>query len=147
LLLEHYLRKAADELAVPAKTLSPEVLACLVALRLAGNVRQLVNTCRRLTVVAPGREIRLTDLPAEITGETGEPRAGSWTDAPRRTGRNGGWTRAKSRCWPWRWPSLERTLIRVAMARSGGHRQEAARLLGWGRNTLARKIRELGLEG
>jgi two-component system, NtrC family, nitrogen regulation response regulator GlnG len=146
LLLEHYLRKAADELAVPAKTLSPEVLACLSRFDWPGNVRQLVNTCRRLTVVAPGREIRLTDLPAEITGETGEPQAGSWTDALAH------W--AERRLDAGEVPllaaalaDLERSLIRVAMARSGGHRQEAARLLGWGRNTLARKIRELGLEG
>ena len=146
LLLEHYLRKAADELTVPPKALSPEVLACLERFDWPGNVRQLVNTCRRLTVVAPGREIRLTDLPAEITGETGEPRAVSWTDglalwAERRL------DAGEAPLLEVALAGLERTLIRVAMARSGGHRQEAARLLGWGRNTLARKIRELGVEG
>jgi two-component system nitrogen regulation response regulator GlnG len=145
LLLEHYLRKAADELTVPPKTISPEVLARLGAFDWPGNVRQLVNTCRRLTVVAPGREIRLSDLPAEVGG--GEPAASvrGWADS--------------LAAWAERQldagdvplldeavPEFERTLIRVALARSGGQRQDAARLLGWGRNTLARKIRDLGLE-
>jgi two-component system, NtrC family, nitrogen regulation response regulator GlnG len=144
-LLEHYLRKAADELGVPVKTLAAEARDQLAAFDWPGNVRQLVNTCRRLTVVAPGREIRLSDL-------TGELRAAGAT-APDR-----GWSEHLA-AWAERsldaqavpllaeaQPEFERALIRVALARSGGHRQEAARLIGWGRNTLARKIRELGLK-
>jgi two-component system, NtrC family, nitrogen regulation response regulator GlnG len=145
LLLAHYLRKAADELTVPPKTLSPEVLARLETFGWPGNVRQLVNTCRRLTVVAPGREIRLSDLPAEFGGDGQAPGVPAWTDslarwAERRLAAEGLPLLGEAQA------ELERTLIRVAMARSGGRRQEAARLLGWGRNTLARKIRELGLD-
>jgi two-component system nitrogen regulation response regulator GlnG len=145
LLLEHYLRKAADELTVMPKTIAPDVLARLCAFDWPGNVRQLVNTCRRLTVVAPGREIRLSDLPADLGGAAPAPPAQAWTD--------GLSTWAQQQLEVGDGPLLataladfERTLIRVAMARSQGQRQEAARLLGWGRNTLARKIRELGLE-
>ena len=145
LLLTHYLGKAADELAVSAKTLSAEVLARFVAFDWPGNVRQLVNTCRRLTVVAPGREIRLSDLPPEFGGGEPAPRPQAWSDAlaiwagQRLAG-------GAEPLLPEALAELERTLIKVAMARSDGHRQEAARLLGWGRNTLARKIRDLGLD-
>ncbi len=145
LLLEHYLRKAADEIPVPAKTISAEVVDRLTAFNWPGNVRQLVNTCRRLTVVAPGREIRLSDLPAEFGGAQPALRPRSWSHglaawAEQRLEAGGGQLRDEALA------ELERTLITVAMAHSGGHRQEAARLLGWGRNTLARKIRDLGLD-
>jgi two-component system nitrogen regulation response regulator GlnG len=145
LLLEHYLRKAADELAATPKTLAPEVLERLTAFDWPGNVRQLVNICRRLTVVAPGREIRLSDLPPELGPASAGETDLSWPEAL------AGWAAqqldaAGGPLLEAALPEFERTLIRVAMARSGGHRQEAARLLGWGRNTLARKIRELGLD-
>jgi two-component system, NtrC family, nitrogen regulation response regulator GlnG len=149
LLLEHYLRKAADELSVAPKRISGEAVQRLAAFDWPGNVRQLVNTCRRLTVVAPGREIRLSDLPPEVGGVAAatppSPAAAAWTDSL------AAW--AKGRLEDGDGPlldealaALERTLIQVAMSRSGGRRQDAARLLGWGRNTLARKIRELGLD-
>ena len=144
LLLEYYLRKAADEMAVAPKALAPEVRERLAAFEWPGNVRQLVNTCRRLTVVAPGREIRLSDLPAEF-GAAAAGRGPGWPEELARwAGQrlDAGETPLLEAALP----EFERTLIRAAMARSGGHRQEAARLLGWGRNTLARKIRELGLE-
>jgi two-component system, NtrC family, nitrogen regulation response regulator GlnG len=146
LLLEHYLRKAADELSVPGKTMSAEVLDRFGAFDWPGNVRQLVNTCQRLTVVAPGREIRVSDLPPELGPPAEAPsHSQDWTDGL------AAW--AQRRLEIGKEPLLgdamaafERTLIRVAMARAGGRRQDAARLLGWGRNTLARKIRELGIE-
>jgi len=145
LLLDYYLRKAADELTVSAKTLAGEVVARLTTFDWPGNVRQLVNTCRRLTVVAPGREIRLSDLPAEFGGKEPLPRAQAWTDGL------AAW--AEQRLAAGTTPLLddalanfERTLIKAAMAHSGGNRQEAARLLGWGRNTLSRKIQGLGLD-
>jgi two-component system, NtrC family, nitrogen regulation response regulator GlnG len=144
LLLEHYLRKAADELSVAPKSISAEVLARFVAYSWPGNVRQLVNACRRLTVVAPGREIRPSDLPPEFDADQALPDH-AWTDdlvawAESRLDSGAGPLLAEAQA------QLERTLIGVAMARSAGRRQEAARLLGWGRNTLARKIRELGLD-
>jgi two-component system, NtrC family, nitrogen regulation response regulator GlnG len=147
LLLEYYLRKAADELSVSAKTISPEVLARFVAFDWPGNVRQLVNTCRRLTVVAPGREIRVSDLSPELAPAAEAPsRSQDWTDSL------AVWAERQLEIGaaPLLGPAaaaFERTLIQVAMTRAGGRRQDAARLLGCGRNTLARKIRELGLDG
>jgi two-component system nitrogen regulation response regulator GlnG len=96
-------------------------------------------------VVAPGREIRLSDLPPELGPATSGETALSWPEALAR------WAGQRldadgAPLLEAAMPEFERTLIRTAMARSGGHRQEAARRLGWGRNTLARKIRELGLD-
>jgi two-component system nitrogen regulation response regulator GlnG len=145
ILLEHYLGVAADELGVAPKVLSPDAEAVLGRFEWPGNVRQLVNACRRLTVTAPGREIRAGDIPAELGG--GARSAGdndwtralaSWAESRLETGETPLLTDAQ--------PNFERTLIRAALARSGGKRQAAAKLLGCGRNTLTRKIRELGIE-
>jgi len=145
LLLSHYLGVAASELGVPPKTLAPECQEALIAFDWPGNVRQLVNLCRRLTVTAPGREIRLEDLPEEFGG--GEPDSAKT-----------GWSRSlkdwaaqqlqagQTRILDTAQPEFERALIEVALTKSRGHRQQAARLLGWGRNTLTRKIRDLGLD-
>jgi two-component system nitrogen regulation response regulator GlnG len=145
ILLGHYLRVAADELGVAPKRLAPEAESALTRFDWPGNVRQLVNACRRLTVTAPGREIRLADIPVEIGGgqpavaESDWTRAlGVWAESSLEAGDTPLLASAQ--------PDFERTLIQAALARVGGKRQEAARLLGCGRNTLTRKIRELGLE-
>lgn len=145
-LLQHYLHEAARELGVAAKSLSEEVVAYLEASDWPGNVRQLVNVCRRLTVEAPGSEIRLEDIPPELGGqarEAGGRRA--WTEPLTR------WAiaeldKGEDSLLDMAMPELERVLIRVAMAKARGQRKHAARLLGWGRNTLTRKIGELDME-
>jgi two-component system nitrogen regulation response regulator GlnG len=145
-LLTHYLALAARELGVEPKTLTTEARNRLVAFAWPGNVRQLVNAARRLTVTAPGREIRDEDIPPDLGGEGAEPAtAEDWCReleawASRHLAGNG--------------PPLlevagdqfERTLARAALARVQGRRQEAAKLIGWGRNTLTRKLRELGID-
>jgi two-component system nitrogen regulation response regulator GlnG len=144
-LLGHYLGIAARELGVEPKMLTPEVVERLAGYGWPGNVRELVNLCRRLTVLAPGSELHLEDLPAELNGMTAAV-AG-----------NGDWTEALTE-WATRQapapvrpllddalPAFERALIRVALKHTQGHRQDAARLLGWGRNTLTRKLKELGM--
>ena len=111
-----------------------------------GNVRELVNLCRRLTVLAPGSEVHVEDLPAEVTatgvGGTGGRGLGR---APRGLGRAiraaGGQPLLDVAL-----PQFERTLISVALKQTQGHRQAAAKLLGWGRNTLTRKLKELGMD-
>jgi len=146
-LLEHYLVLAATELGVETKTLAPAAQARLTAFDWPGNVRQLVNAARRLTVTAPGRQIRVEDIPPDL--------GGTGTAVPGQAG----WLR-ELESWAQRYanepgkplldaavPDFERTLIRVALARCEGRRQDAARLLGWGRNTLTRKMRELGMDG
>ena len=144
-LLAHYLRAAAQELGVDPKALTAGATARLAAWQWPGNVRELVNLCRRLTVLAPGAEIHADDLPAEIGGAAAAGQAIDWTAGLAR------WAELRpDDAGPWldsALPDFERALVRVALQKSRGHRQDAAKLLGWGRNTLTRKLRELGLEG
>jgi two-component system nitrogen regulation response regulator GlnG len=146
-LLDHYLRVAATELGVEPKTLAPDARAALEAYGWPGNVRELVNLCRRLSVLAAGSEVHIEDLPTEIAGASLERVGGEgWTAllarwAEAETLRSGSPPLLDAAL-----PEFERTLIRVALSHTGGHRQDAARLLGWGRNTLTRKLKELGMD-
>ena len=147
LLLDYYLREAARELGTQTKRLAPEALSLLTRFEWPGNVRQLVNACRRLTVTAPGSEIRQEDIPDELGGQAGRLadaadwslRLSRWAEAALQD--NGDKPLLETAL-----PEFERTLIIAALAHARGHRQDAAKLLGWGRNTLARKIREHGLK-
>jgi two-component system nitrogen regulation response regulator GlnG len=145
-LLQHYLAVAAQELGVEPKRLGASVEEILVASEWPGNVRQLVNACKRLTVLAPGSEIKAADLPPDLGGSTAAtPASSDWTQLLAHWAQKqleSGSTRLLDEALP----EFERTLLRTALARSGGRRQDAAKLLGWGRNTLTRKLRELGME-
>jgi len=145
-LLRHYLVAAARELGVDPKVLTPAAERLLVAADWPGNVRQLVNVCRRLTVAAPGSEVRPEDLPAELGGPARGEAQDDWARALEQ------WARGRVQAGgapllDLALPEFERTLIRVALARCEGRRQDAAKVLGWGRNTLTRKMRELGMDG
>jgi two-component system nitrogen regulation response regulator GlnG len=145
-LLGHYMSVAAHELGVESKVLAAEAEAKLAAYGWPGNVRELVNLCRRMSVLAPGSEVRVEDLPPEVgaaapngSGETDWAKAlSSWADRHAMNGKRPLLDEAQ--------PEFERVLIRSALKRTQGHRQEAARLLGWGRNTLTRKLKELGMD-
>jgi two-component system nitrogen regulation response regulator GlnG len=145
-LLVHYLGAAALELGVEPKALTPEAAAALSNFDWPGNVRQVVNACRRLTATAPGREIKVADIPPDLGGVPGSAKL------------QDEWTRQLTQ-WAQRrleagetpllddaLPEFERTLIRAALRQAQGGRQEAARLLGWGRNTLTRKLKELTMD-
>ncbi|MGH8227130.1 MAG: nitrogen regulation protein NR(I), partial [Steroidobacteraceae bacterium] len=145
-LLAHYLDAAARELGVEPKALEPQALARLMSHDWPGNVRELVNLCRRLTVLAPGSEIGIEDLPAELGAAGGvEPHAAadwsralaSWAERAAVEGTSPLLAEAQ--------PEFERVLIRAALERTRGRRQDAAKLLGWGRNTLTRKLKALGM--
>lgn len=144
-LATHFLARAARELNVETKVLSEEVAQCLAQLPWPGNVRELENTCRWLTVMASGREVQMEDLPPELLKETAaaepamdwESALARWADQKTAEQGEGALADAQIR--------LERILIEAALRRTGGRRQDAARLLGWGRNTLTRKIRDLRL--
>lgn len=146
-LLDHYLRLAATELGVERKVLATDARSALEAYGWPGNVRELVNLCRRLTVLAPGSEIHVEDLPTEVAGASlAQSGSDTWSILL------GRWAQIESRrsdappLLDTSLPEFERTLIRVALAHTHGHRQDAAKLLGWGRNTLTRKLKELGME-
>ena len=145
-LLQHYLDVAAMELGVAPKTLTEEARASLATFDWPGNVRQLVNACRRLTVLAAGREIALADIPEDLGGgRAAQTSSNDWSQAL------ASWAQARLAAGgppllEDAVPELERTLIREALKAAQGGRQDAAKLLGWGRNTLTRKLKELGME-
>lgn len=151
-LIRHFLKKSAEELNVEPKVLSDEAEAYLCSLPWPGNVRQMENTCRWLTVMAAGREVLAVDLPPELRDSEAtdlapdSSGAGTWETSLRRwlteelaQGKRGILATAT--------PSFERTVIETALQHTAGRKREAAELLGWGRNTLTRKIHELGITG
>ena len=144
LLMQHFLQQAAIELNVETKTLTTAATARLATLDWPGNVRQLENLCRLLTVMAPGKEIHIEDLPAELleAEASGTQTTADWQGLLRQWAQQqlaGGAERLLDEALP----GFERVLIEVALQHTGGRRQDAARLLGWGRNTLTRKLKEL----
>ncbi len=147
LLLNHYLADAGKELGAAAKTLNNDAVEILKNYEWPGNVRQLVNATRRLTVTAPGSVITGQDIPEDLGGAAGARDAeDEWTEslaywAERELVDEDGQPLVSAAL-----PAFEKTLIRIALAKANGHRQEAAKLLGWGRNTLTRKIKALHLE-
>ena len=144
-LADVYLSEAAAELDVPPKSLSSEAVVLMQDYDWPGNVRELVNICRRLTVTAAGSEITVTDFPADLGGTALDPMAG-WTVGLAEWAEGRLSVSPQSPLLSEALPAFERTLIEAALRRSDGKRLEAARLLGWGRNTLTRKIKELGLD-
>lgn len=149
LLTEYFLAAAAEELNEETKVLHPGTLQYLCDAPWPGNVRQLENLCKWITVMASGREVLLGDLPPEMREAKPEGESGdNWEKSFRRwatvrlgqgdAGQEGLLTHATRR--------FERILIQTALKHTGGRKRDAAILLGWGRNTLTRKIRELSLE-
>jgi two-component system nitrogen regulation response regulator GlnG len=145
LLARYFLQKSARELGVEPKRLADSALKFLAAQDLPGNVRQLENLCHWLTVMAPGQTIEIGDLPSELRGESKSGADQSWTTLLEREVENS-LNRGESGIIDGLTASFERSLIKKALAHTGGRRIEAAQLLGLGRNTLTRKIRELGME-
>ncbi len=153
-LMRYFFQRAATELGVESKLLSPAAEAQLVALPWPGNVRQLENACRWLTVMAAGREVLPADLPADLLGA-----AAAASPAPAVA------PLASAEQWPqllagWAATELasdrmdvaqravelaERVLIEAALNATAGRKRDAADKLGWGRNTLTRKLKEYGI--
>jgi two-component system nitrogen regulation response regulator GlnG len=144
LLARHFLASSAKQLGVDPKRLSDDALAHVARLEFPGNVRQLENLCHWLTVMAPGQVIDIGDLPSEFRDQVATTSA-DWLaalehEAERRLARGEtGILDGLSR-------QFERALITKALERTAGRRIEAANLLGMGRNTITRKIAELGIE-
>jgi len=147
ILMRYFLQRAAVELNVDAKILLPDAEAYLKQLDWPGNVRQIENLCRWLTVMASGQEIRVDDLPTELkqSSSVAESSSGSW-ESILRDWANRQFADGRDDLLDEALPAFERTMIEAALARTAGRRQDAARLLGWGRNTLTRKIKELDME-
>ena len=146
LLLNHYLAEAGEELGSPPKRIDASALEALQAFSWPGNVRQLVNATRRLTVTAPGTVITAEDIPGELGGaETAAHAAKEWTRVLA-TWAERQLHKGEEPLLDKALPEFEKTLIELALARTNGHRQDAAKLLGWGRNTLTRKMKALHID-
>ena len=143
-LVKHFFQKSSDELKEEKKYLSAEVEDYFMTLSWPGNVRQLENTCRWLTVMSPTREVKLEDLPDDLKVENVE-NLNDWTKVLQSWSENY-LSKGKNNLLEEAIPEFERTIIKVALNKTMGRKKEAAELLGWGRNTLTRKIKELGLE-
>ena len=144
-LMQHFFQSAAEELGGEPKVLLPETEEFLVSLDWPGNVRQLENTCRWITVMASGREVHLADLPPELSRdviETAERSESDWKELLQRWARNE-LVQGKQHILDQATPAFERVMIEVALQHSQGRKRDAAELLGWGRNTLTRKMKEL----
>jgi two-component system nitrogen regulation response regulator GlnG len=148
LLANYFMQEAARELNEDAKVLKPETINYITGLPWPGNVRQLENFCRWITVMATGREVGIDDLPPELLEARDQPGQGENWEKNLRT-----WaTRKLAQIGPsdegllnTAIPRFERIMIESALKQTGGRKRDAALLLGWGRNTLTRKINELGM--
>lgn len=143
-LLRHFLVKAAEELGEEAKVMTPQFEAYVSSLTWPGNVRQLQNTAHWLTVMAGGKELEIDDMPAQVQDAPAQREVDwesglrQWANRQLQDGQTDLLGKAQ--------PAIERILIQCALNKTQDRRQEAARLIGWGRNTLTRKIKELEME-
>jgi two-component system nitrogen regulation response regulator GlnG len=149
LLMRHFLYLSAKELGTEVKVLKPETEEFLSHFKWPGNVRQLENICRWLTVMASGREIHIEDLPPELSHPSQESvgtiEFASWEQAFE------SWVKqqlqaGKPEVAKQAIPTVEKILIETALQHTHGRKQEAAILLGYGRNTLTRKLKELDID-
>jgi two-component system, NtrC family, nitrogen regulation response regulator GlnG len=144
-LARHFLEIAARELGDETKRLAPETEDYLTLLPWPGNVRQLENTCRWLHVMASSRTILVEDLPAELQTEAVSGGDSDWESgleiwANQLLDNNDAEPLLDTAL-----PRFERVIIHAALRKTGGRKKDAAELLGWGRNTLTRKMQELGM--
>lgn len=161
MLAQHFLAQAGKELGVSPKILRPETISYMQQLPWPGNVRQLENTCRWLTVMITGREVYPEDLPNELKQipiqKSGDPVVNNVNTNNERVSVQhwdellAQWAIQKLRNGEMKildvaTPMFERTLINAALQQTRGRKRHAAELLGWGRNTLTRKLKELGLD-
>ena len=147
LLANYFLNQIANELNVESKQLTKATLEYLCNLPWPGNVRQLENICRWLTVMASGQEVHISDLPPELNEQESPHQAGEpllwqeslkqWADAQLRNG--------ETNILGELVPEVEKIMLQSALKHTQGKKHEAAKLLGWGRNTLTRKLKELNL--
>ena len=146
LLIKHFLQHSATELGVETKQPSVAALKYLSAVNWSGNVRQLENVCHWLTVMAPGQNIDVADLPPELKEDSSKSSSAlSWQDALAAEVMDA-LSRDEQNILETRTNIFERILILKALEHTHGRRIEAANQLGMGRNTLTRKIQELGIE-
>ena len=144
-LAKHFLKISSKEIGeLENKYLSKEVEEYFLHLPWPGNVRQLENVCRWLTVMSPSQEIRIEDLPKELLTEISNTQ-NNWSETLRKWVKES-LLKGETNILETALPEFEKTLIEEALKKTKGKKKEAAKLLGWGRNTLTRKIKEIGIK-
>ena len=144
-LAQHFLEASAKELGDETKRLAKDTEEYLAALPWPGNVRQLENTCRWLHVMSSTRTILIEDLPPELQQVNDNNADLEWESSLEL------WSNQileNSDAQPLletAIPRFERVIINAALRKTGGRKKDAAELLGWGRNTLTRKMQDLGM--
>ncbi len=146
LLTRHFLQQSAQVLGVETKQLSASTLRYLATMNWRGNVRQLENVCHWLTVMAPGQNIDVADLPPGLKADSAKPLGSTSWQAALASEVMDALNRGEQNILDTHTREFEKILISKALQHTGGRRIEAATLLGMGRNTLTRKIQELGIE-
>lgn len=145
----HFLVQAANEIDEEPKRLRPETMEYLSELPWPGNVRQLENACRWIAVMATAQEVMIEDLPPELLqGKPNQSTGGiDWERALRSwtSGRLSALEPGDTGILHDALPRFERIMIQEALKKTGGRKRAASKLLGWGRNTLTRKISDLGM--
>ncbi len=144
-LTDYFLAAAARHLGTAAKRFTDEALGLLARAPWPGNVRELKNLCQQMSVLAPGERILPADLPPEYRLDGMVDAAPAAPPVWQEHLRHWALDVAESTppgCYAGALNEAEQVLIECALEASSGHRQKAAALLGWGRNTLARKIKE-----
>ena len=144
LLAKRFLRVSADELEVEIKQLSEPALAKMMAYDWPGNVRQLENMCRWITVMAPATIVSVEDLPKELSQVVEDSISYDWEASLTKLVRNQ-LAMGKQDILDELLKRFEAVMLKVALDHTGGHRQNAAKVLGWGRNTLTRKLKDLDI--
>ncbi|WP_413113130.1 nitrogen regulation protein NR(I) [Thaumasiovibrio sp. DFM-14] len=147
-LTRHFLKCASAELGVEVKSLHPDTVEQLCQLNWPGNVRQLENTCRWLTVMASGNEILPGDLPPELvqpTAHESDHSTQGWQQQLAQWAKHA-LAQGQTNLLDDALPEFEKILLETALEHTHGHKQEAAKLLGWGRNTLTRKLKDLAID-
>ena len=145
-LAEVFLHKAATELEVEPKRLDSSAVQVLCEATWPGNVRELENLCRRLTVLAPGATVTTVDLPSDVsTQSVATESSQNWQRLLEEAAAER-FARGQKDVLSELGPDFERVLLRTALGFTGGRKQEAARWIGWGRNTLTRKLKELDVD-
>jgi len=146
LLAHYFLQRSAEELQVETKQLSAQAQERMVGFDWPGNVRQLENMCRWITVMAPVKTVTADDLPPELKNPASPvTNEGEWTAQLKQlAGRK--LAQGEDSILKDLTEQFERVLLKVALEHTHGHKQDAAKRLGWGRNTLTRKLKELGVE-
>src|SRR5574344_100207 len=165
-LARRFLNNAACELNVDPKILHPDTEKFICSLPWPGNVRQLENVCRWITVMASGQEVLIQDLPPELLLNSDKLEISNSIveqDNNIENSTNKNILRATWQELLKDWvatrlhngdinileeatPEFEKIKLETALSFTHDHKQEAARLLGWGRNTLTRKLKELNME-